>query len=259
VRVARLPGADPAVPLPAYQSAGAAGMDLAANLPPEARAAGIDRPRGAGAGADRPRLAIPEGFEVQLRPRSGLALREGLTLLNSPGTIDSDYRGEVGVIVINHGAAPVTIEPRHAGRPDGARPRGPPELGGRRRPRRQPARRRRLRLDRDALTAAGDAELSRKTALALEAVLDVAYNARPDPVQSRDITERQGIPHRYLEQVLQRLVRDGILKGVRGPRGGYTLARERRRVTSATSCGWSTPLEASRRRGRPRAPSSAAR
>lgn len=74
-------------------------------------------------------------------------------------------------------------------------------------------------------------KLSRKTALALEAVLDVAYNARPDPVQSRDITERQGIPHRYLEQVLQRLVRDGILKGVRGPRGGYTLARERRRVT----------------------------
>jgi Rrf2 family protein len=73
--------------------------------------------------------------------------------------------------------------------------------------------------------------LSRKTALALEAVLDVAYNARPNPVQSRDITERQGIPSRYLEQVLQRLVREGILKGVRGPRGGYTLARERRRVS----------------------------
>lgn len=73
--------------------------------------------------------------------------------------------------------------------------------------------------------------LSRKTALAIEAVLDVAYNARPDPVQSRDITARQGIPHRYLEQVLQRLVREGILKGVRGPRGGYVLARERRRVT----------------------------
>jgi Rrf2 family protein len=73
--------------------------------------------------------------------------------------------------------------------------------------------------------------LSRKTALALEAVLDVAYNARPNPVQARDITERQGIPARYLEQVLQRLVREGILKGVRGPRGGYMLARERRRVT----------------------------
>jgi len=73
--------------------------------------------------------------------------------------------------------------------------------------------------------------LSRKTMLALEAVLDVAYNARPDPVQSKDITARQGIPQRYLEQVMQQLVHHGILKGVRGPKGGYTLARERRRIT----------------------------
>ena len=73
--------------------------------------------------------------------------------------------------------------------------------------------------------------LSRKTMLALEAVLDVAYNARPDPVQSKDITKRQGIPQRYLEQVMQQLVHKGILKGVRGPRGGYTLARERRKIT----------------------------
>jgi Rrf2 family protein len=73
--------------------------------------------------------------------------------------------------------------------------------------------------------------LSRKTILALEAVLDVAYNARPDPVQSKDITRRQGIPQRYLEQVMQQLVHQGILKGVRGPRGGYTLARERRKIT----------------------------
>lgn len=73
--------------------------------------------------------------------------------------------------------------------------------------------------------------LTRKTMLALEAVLDVAYNARPDPVQSKDITARQGIPQRYLEQVMQQLVHHGILKGVRGPRGGYTLARERRRIT----------------------------
>lgn len=73
--------------------------------------------------------------------------------------------------------------------------------------------------------------MSRKTLLALEAVLDVAYNARPDPVQSKDITARQGIPQRYLEQVMQQLVHQGILKGVRGPRGGYTLARERRRIT----------------------------
>ena len=73
--------------------------------------------------------------------------------------------------------------------------------------------------------------LSRKALFALEAVLDVAYNARPDPVQSRDVTARLGVPQRYLEQVLQQLVHAGVLKGVRGPRGGYTLARERRRIT----------------------------
>ncbi len=61
--------------------------------------------------------------------------------------------------------------------------------------------------------------------------MDVAFNARPKPVQSKDITERQGIQSRYLEQVLQFLVKRGILKGVRGPKGGYTLARERRRLT----------------------------
>lgn len=73
--------------------------------------------------------------------------------------------------------------------------------------------------------------LSKKTWLALEAVVDVAINARPDPVQSKEITARQGIPQRYLEQVMQQLVRASILKGVRGPRGGYRLARERRRIT----------------------------
>ena len=73
--------------------------------------------------------------------------------------------------------------------------------------------------------------LSRKSLLALEAVLDVALHARPNPVQARDITARQGVPQRYLEQVMQALVRAGILRGVRGPRGGYTLARERRKIT----------------------------
>jgi len=73
--------------------------------------------------------------------------------------------------------------------------------------------------------------LSRKSVLALEAVLDVAFNATNNPVQSREITERQGIPHRYLEQVMQRLVRDGILRGVRGPRGGYMLARPAAEIT----------------------------
>jgi Rrf2 family protein len=74
-------------------------------------------------------------------------------------------------------------------------------------------------------------KLNRKSLLALEAVLDIAYNARPEPVQSKDVTARLGIPHRYLEQVMQQLVHKGVLKGVRGPRGGYTLARERRRIT----------------------------
>jgi Rrf2 family protein len=73
--------------------------------------------------------------------------------------------------------------------------------------------------------------LSRKTIFALEAVLDIAYNARAEPVQAKEITRRQGIPQRYLEQVMQELVRAGVLKGVRGPRGGYHLARERRKVS----------------------------
>lgn len=75
--------------------------------------------------------------------------------------------------------------------------------------------------------------LSRKTLFAIEAVLDIAYHASANPVQSREITRRQGIPRRYLEQVLQNLVRAGVLTGVRGPRGGYRLARERRRITLA--------------------------
>ena len=73
--------------------------------------------------------------------------------------------------------------------------------------------------------------LSRKTMLALEAVIDIAYNSGSDPVQAKEITARQGVPHRYLEQVMQQLVRAGILKGVRGPRGGYRLARERKRIS----------------------------
>ena len=73
---------------------------------------------------------------------------------------------------------------------------------------------------------------SKKCLLALEAVVDIAYNARPEPVQSKEITQRQGIPQRYLEQVMQQLVRAGVLRGVRGPRGGYRLARERRRITA---------------------------
>jgi Rrf2 family iron-sulfur cluster assembly transcriptional regulator len=72
---------------------------------------------------------------------------------------------------------------------------------------------------------------SKKMLFAIEAVLDIAYHAGGEPVQSREITRRQGIPRRYLEQTLQQLVRSGILNGVRGPRGGYRLARERRRIS----------------------------
>ena len=74
-------------------------------------------------------------------------------------------------------------------------------------------------------------KLSRKQLFAVAAVLDIAYNGGGDPVQSREITHRQNIPKRYLEPVLRELVHDGILLGQRGPRGGYRLARERRRIT----------------------------
>lgn len=101
-------GADRALGLPDYATSGAAGADLRANFPD--RAAVTLMP---GARALVPtglRLAVPEGHEVQLRPRSGLALNHGITLLNSPGTIDSDYRGPLGVIVMNAGAEPFVIE-----------------------------------------------------------------------------------------------------------------------------------------------------
>jgi dUTP pyrophosphatase len=110
VRIRRLPHHDPALPLPGYATEGAAGMDLCANLPPADRAAGLTLAPGARALVPSGlALAIPPGHEIQLRPRSGLALRHGLTLLNAPGTIDSDYRGEIGVILVNHGAVPVAI------------------------------------------------------------------------------------------------------------------------------------------------------
>jgi len=73
--------------------------------------------------------------------------------------------------------------------------------------------------------------LSKKLLFAIEAVFDIAYNAGGKPVQAAEITRRQGIPRRYLEQVLQALVRNGILAGQRGPKGGYRLARERRRIS----------------------------
>lgn len=74
---------------------------------------------------------------------------------------------------------------------------------------------------------------SKKLVLALEAVTDIAYHGGAEPVQSQDIARRLNLPRRYLEQVMQQLVRAGILRGVRGPRGGYRLARERRRISVA--------------------------
>jgi dUTP pyrophosphatase len=111
VAVRRLPGRDPELPLPGYATAGAAGMDLCANLAPELRAAGLTLAPGERALVPSGlAVAIPEGYEVQVRPRSGLALRHGVTLVNSPGTVDSDYRGELAVILVNHGAEPFTVE-----------------------------------------------------------------------------------------------------------------------------------------------------
>jgi len=100
-------GADRSLPLPAYESAGAAGADLRACLPegPVTLAPGARALISTGL-----HMAIPQGFEVQIRPRSGLALKHGITLINSPGTIDSDYRGIVGVIMGNMGQEAFTVE-----------------------------------------------------------------------------------------------------------------------------------------------------
>lgn len=110
IRLMRLPGSDAQVPLPAYRTAGAAGADLCANLDLQDRAAGITlQPLGRALIPTGLAIAVPPGWEVQVRPRSGLALHHGLVLPNAPGTIDSDYRGPVGVIVLNLGSAPFTI------------------------------------------------------------------------------------------------------------------------------------------------------
>jgi dUTP pyrophosphatase len=93
--------------LPTYQSAHAAGLDLLAAVPdasPLILAPGQHAlvPTGL-------TIALPSGYEAQVRPRSGLAAKHGVTVLNAPGTVDADYRGEIGVLLINHGAAPFTI------------------------------------------------------------------------------------------------------------------------------------------------------
>ncbi len=102
ILVKRLPSAE-GLPLPAYQTAHAAGMDLLAaekaEIPPGGRMS-------VGTGLQ---VAIPEGFELQIRPRSGLAAKHGVTLTNAPGTIDADYRGEIRILLINHGQEPFLV------------------------------------------------------------------------------------------------------------------------------------------------------
>ncbi len=110
VQIAWLAEADQRLPLPRYETAGAAGADICANFPEGQRDDGfvlefgqrVLIPTGL-------TMAIPVGFEVQVRPRSGLALKNGITLLNTPGTIDSDYRGPVGIIAVNLGQEPFHI------------------------------------------------------------------------------------------------------------------------------------------------------
>ncbi len=105
VAISRLPGTED-LPLPSYMTQQAAGMDLAA-------AVGADVTIHPGERALIPTgvvVALPEGYEAEIRPRSGLALRHGVTLVNAPGTIDADYRGEVGIIMINHGQEPFVVK-----------------------------------------------------------------------------------------------------------------------------------------------------
>lgn len=107
VRVMRIEGSDPGIELPRYESRGAAGMDLRFNAPE--REAKTLAPGERALLPTGLALALPDGIEAQVRPRSGLAFRDGVTVLNSPGTIDCDYRGEVKVLLINLGQAPVSL------------------------------------------------------------------------------------------------------------------------------------------------------
>lgn len=110
INVIREDWADPQVALPSYETAGAAGADIRANLPEAERETGwtlapMERrilPTGL-------RVEIPQGYEMQIRPRSGLSLKHGITLPNTPGTIDSDYRGPLGVLLVNLGSVPYTV------------------------------------------------------------------------------------------------------------------------------------------------------
>ncbi len=105
VHITRVPGSDPAVPLPSPQTDGSAGCDLAAANPEPITLA----PGGRALIPTGIAIALPPNHEAQIRPRSGLAIKHGISLLNTPGTIDSDYRGEIKIIMINLGQQPFTI------------------------------------------------------------------------------------------------------------------------------------------------------
>ena len=107
VEIRQLPHGE-GLPLPAYQSADAAGLDLLAAVPKETPL--VLAPGKYAMVPTGLAIALPSGFEAQVRPRSGLAAKHGVTVLNSPGTVDADYRGEISVILINHGEAPFTIK-----------------------------------------------------------------------------------------------------------------------------------------------------
>ena len=106
IQIKRVRPSSAEIPLPVYITEGSAGMDLCADVESGLRLASMERaliPTGVA-------IALPQGFEAQIRPRSGLALKQGLTMVNSPGTIDSDYRGEIQLIAINLGQEPVVIQ-----------------------------------------------------------------------------------------------------------------------------------------------------
>jgi dUTP pyrophosphatase len=106
IQIKRVRPSSAEISLPLYMTEGSAGMDLCADIDGSLRLAPMERaliPTGVA-------IALPQGLEAQIRPRSGLALKQGLTMVNSPGTIDSDYRGEIHLIAINLGCEPVVIQ-----------------------------------------------------------------------------------------------------------------------------------------------------
>ncbi len=255
MRIVRLPhGRD--LPMPEYQSALAAGLDLIAAIPADAPVE--IAPGGRALIPNGIAIALPAGHEGQIRPRSGLAARHGITVLNSPGTVDADYRGEVQVILINLGAdsfvvrrgmrvaqlvvAPVdTSRNRRSGCATANRTRRRWARLNRTRHRTWCGIRQQARLIAQASEpfVASDVSLSsmsvlpRKALLAIAAVIEVALQGQQRPIAAKSLASRHGLPPRHLETVLQALVREGILRSIRGPRGGYQLARHAKQVSAA--------------------------